>query len=75
MGYGNESEARREDELLAALFASVTAGDIEAAQRDLQMIASGLSGKLSEMAAQARFDRHRPYRAHSSRWPMRLVCR
>lgn len=63
MYHCNDGEQRRVDELLQTLFASVAAGNIEAAQRDLQMIGSSLSGRLGEMAAQARFDLNRPYRA------------
>lgn len=59
----NDSEARREHDLLQALFASVAAGNIEAAQADLRMIASGTSGRIAELAAQAGYDLARPYRA------------
>lgn len=63
MRYYNESEQRRQDELLKALFTSVASGNLGSAQSDLRMIAAALSGPIGEMAAQAGFDRNRPYSA------------
>lgn len=61
MNYLSDADHRRESEMLAALFAVVARGDIEAAQANLGLMAISLSGPVGELAAQAHYDRHRPY--------------
>lgn len=63
MQYANDGEERRNEEMLAALFSLVMAGDIRAAQANIGLMAMSLSGHIGELAAQAHYDRHRPYTA------------